>query len=450
MCAAVLVSLTLTHSIRVTVDKQLRARFATVSNYVEQEASGAGASNLREELNEDAVVNAASAYLRIADENGSWIYRSPNTAKWPRLAPNRKDLPEKGVIKTLSLNHRPMRVLSGPVKIGVAQIGLPLDEFEELQHDFVWTILFGAPLLFCIASAAGYWMSGRALRPVDRIATAARRITAENLSERLPASGADDELDRLSQVLNEMLAGLESAFHRITQFTADASHELRTPLAIIRTTAEVIRGRTRTLAEHDKAWASVLAQTERTSQLVNDLLTLTRTDSSSGGLFEITDLEQVLSEACSEMQVLAQSKGVRLTLSVRAKPAIVGDEDALRRVFTILLDNAIKATPAEGTIDVSLSAEAQNASISVTDTGVGIPQVDLPHIFDRFYRVSKDRSRETGGAGLGLAIAQRIVSIHGGVIHASSQVDRGSTFRVLLPIAAEHSRSEILQNQTAS
>ncbi len=209
-------------------------------------------------------------------------------------------------------------------------------------------LLLGTPLLFCIASAAGYWLSGRALRPVDRIASAARRITIENLSERLPATGAGDELDRLSQVLNEMLAGLESAFRRITQFTADASHELRTPLAIIRTTAEVIRGRTRTPAEHDRAWASVLAQTERTSQLVNDLLTLTRGDADSGGLLsEITNVERVLAEACSDMQVLAHSKGIEMVLVFADNATVLGDGDALRRVFTILLDNAIKATPAE-------------------------------------------------------------------------------------------------------
>ncbi|MGC2661016.1 MAG: histidine kinase dimerization/phospho-acceptor domain-containing protein, partial [Bryobacteraceae bacterium] len=267
-----------------TVDNQLRARLATVSAYVEQEANGEGASHLQEELNEDAVVDAASAYLRIADAAGAWIYRSPNTRKWPQTSPDPKDLPAAGVSETLRLNGRPMRVLSAPVTVGVAQIGLPLDAFEAVQDDFIWTIVFGAPLLLGIASFAGYWMSGRALRPVGEIARTARHITAGNLSERLPSSGSQDELDRLAQVLNEMLAGLESAFRRTTQFTADASHELRTPVAIIRTTAEVIRGRPRTLEEHDQAWRSVLAQTERISQLVDDLLTLTRGDSGSAGL----------------------------------------------------------------------------------------------------------------------------------------------------------------------
>jgi heavy metal sensor kinase len=455
VCAAVLASVSLRHSIRVTVDKQLRARFATVSNYVQRAAGEERESHLREELNENAVADAASGYLRIADATGSWLYRSPNTEKWPDMSLRREQLPPRGVIETLRINGQRMRVLSAPVKIGTVQIGLPVDEFDELQDDFIWTVLLGTPLLFCIASAAGYWISGRALRPVDRIASTARRITVENLSERLPSSGAGDELDRLSQVLNEMLAGLESAFRRITQFTADASHELRTPLAIIRTTAEVIRGRTRTLAEHDRAWASVLAQTERTSQLVDDLLTLTRGDSGSGGLlFEITDVAQVLSESCSDMQVLAHTKGVQLAFVVAERPTIIGDADALRRVFTILLDNAIKATSAGGSINVSVTAEGaaepQSAVITVEDTGIGIPQEDLPHIFDRFYRVNKDRSRETGGAGLGLAIAQWIVTVHGGAIQATSQVDCGSTFRVFLPLMREHAPSEILQNQKAS
>jgi signal transduction histidine kinase len=325
-----------------------------------------------------------------------------------------------------------------------------------MQRDFIWMIVLGTPLLLYIASVAGYWMSGRALRPVVRITGAAQRITSENLSERLPFRGTGDELDRLSEVLNEMLAGLESAFQRITQFTADASHELRTPLAIIRTTAELIRSRTRTLEEHDIAWASVLSQTERMSQLVEDLLTLTRADVRSGGLdLAPIDLKSVIAEAGSEMQVLAYSKGVQLKLALEAAPMVLGDTEALRRVVTILLDNAIKATPGGSTIDVCLildaTAGACRAKVVVKDTGIGIPSEHLPHIFDRFYRVSKDRSRETGGAGLGLAIAYWIIAQHGGVIEVESELGYGATFRVLLPaISQENLPSAILQNQEAS
>lgn len=455
-CAGVLVFVTLRHSIRVTVDKELRALLATVRTYVKEEAVGGGVTHLREELNEDAIVSAGSAYLRIADDTGSWIYQSPNTNTWPSRMPSHKDLPARGAIRTVRVDGKPMRVLSAPVEVGTVQIGLPLDEFEEMQRDFIWTTVLGTPLLLLIASATGYWMSGRVLRPVARITSTAQRITSQNLSERLPFTVAGDELDRLSEVLNEMLAGLESAFRRVTQFTADASHELRTPLAIIRTTAELIRTRTRTLAEHDRAWASVLAQTERMSQLVEDLLTLTRADARSNGLYlEPVDLRSVVTAACDDMQVLAYSKNVQLKVACDASAMTLGDTEALRRVLSILLDNAIKATPAGGSIDVCLMAAADpgtcRAQIIVKDTGVGIPPEDLPHIFDRFYRVSKDRSRETGGAGLGLAIAHWVVAQHGGMIQAESQLGGGTTFRVLLPATSEKDLlSEILQNQGAS
>jgi len=441
VCAAVLVWLTLRHSIKATVDKELRARIATVRSYVEQEVSGPGAAHLSEELNEDAVVNAGSAYLRIADNRGALIYCSPHAETWPMTTPNRESLPALGVFQTTAVNGRPLRLLTAPVSIGIVQIGLPMDEFQEMQQAFLWSIVFAAPLLLLTASVAGYWMSGRALRPVHRIASAAQRITSANLSERLPYSGAKDELDRLSEVLNDMLAGLESSFRRIIQFTADASHELRTPLAIIRTTAELIRSRSRTPEEHDRAWASVLAQTERTTQLVDDLLTLTRADSGADALtFQPIDVAALASAAVSDMRVLASCKGVQLRFSATTHGVLLADEEALRRVFIILLDNAVKATAPGGFVDVSLALEEdderRNVAITVKDTGRGIAQEDLPRIFDRFYRASKDRSRETGGAGLGLAIAQWIVSRHRGVIQVESRIGQGAAFRVILPLSA--------------
>lgn len=456
VCAAALVWLTLEHSIRATVDKELRARFDTVRGYVEQEASGQGATHLREELNEDAAVNTGSAYLRITDKRGELIYGSPNVEMWPRNLSGARSFRPPGVFQTISVNRKPIRVLTAPVSIGMVQIGLPTDEFREMQEEFLWTILVGTPLLLLISAAAGYWMSGRALRPVDRIASTAQRITSANLSERLPYSGAGDELDRLSQILNGMLAGLESSFRRITQFTADASHELRTPLAIIRTTAELIRGRPRTPEEHGRAWASVLTQTERTTQLVNDLLTLTRADSGADAFnFQDTDVAAVAATAVSDMQVLASSKGVELHFATSTHAVLLGDEEALRRLLTILLDNAVKATPSGGSVNISLAHSqdtgAQNVVVvTVQDSGTGIAQEHLPHIFDRFYRVSKDRSRETGGAGLGLAIAQWIAGAHRGVIQVDSEIGRGATFRVVLPLPAYYKvHSPFLQNPQA-
>jgi heavy metal sensor kinase len=437
-CAAVAVWMTLAHSIKVTVDKELRARFATVRAYVEEEASGNGVAHITEELTEDAVVNSGSAYLRIVDRNGKFIYVSPRTQKWPLKITEGGSLPAPGAFQTLSINRTPFRILTAPVSIGTVQIGLPTDEFQEMQQQFLWTVVFGTAMLLLISAVAGYWMSGRALRAVDRIAIAAERITSANLSERLPCMSTGDELDRLSEVLNKMLAGLESSFRRIAQFTADASHELRTPVAIIRTTAELMSSRPRSPDEHNRAWASVLAQTERTTQLIDDLLTLARSDAGADTLdLQPTEIAAVASAAVSTMQVLAGSRGVHLRFMPTAQQVLLADAEALGRVFTILLDNAVKATAPGGLVVVSLALErdanGHHAVITVKDTGAGISPEDLPHIFDRFYRASKDRSRETGGAGLGLAIAQWIVSRHDGLIQVQSQLGKGATFRVILP-----------------
>jgi heavy metal sensor kinase len=320
------------------------------------------------------------------------------------------------------------------VNVGTAQIATPLDEFDALQRDFVWTAIIGAPLLLLVASAAGYWMSGRALQPVDDIATTARRISAQNLAERLPANGSGDELDRLSQVLNEMLAGLESSFRRMTQFTADASHELRTPMAIIRTTAEVISSRPRTADEHCRAWQVVATQAERTSELIADLLLLARADSGlETPIFEPLDLAKVVRDASGEMSVLAERKGLGLKVEAETECPTRGDKEALRRVISILLDNAIKFTAAGG-IYATVAVCGRFSSVLVKDSGIGIAPEDLPHVFDRFYRAARDRSRKTGGAGLGLAIAKGIALLHGGDVSVESELGAGSVFKLEMPV----------------
>ncbi|MGH9655164.1 MAG: sensor histidine kinase, partial [Bryobacteraceae bacterium] len=251
-------------------------------------------------------------------------------------------------------------------------------------------------------------------------------------------SGTGDEMDRLSAVLNEMLERLESAFRRITQFTADASHELRTPVAIIRTTAEITLSRRRTVEEHCQAWDVVQAQAERTSQLIHDLLALARADAASEELvFEPLDISQVVGDTCRQVAIMAEARGLTLGTQLEKGLIAFADPEALRRVLLILLDNAAKYTPACGKVGVLTNSDDRNVVIEVRDTGIGIASDDLPHIFERFYRASKDRSRDSGGAGLGLSIAQSIVARHEGRITVESVLGSGSTFRVYLPGGTE-------------
>jgi heavy metal sensor kinase len=418
-----------------TVDQDLRARLAAVREYLAARDAEHETEPLAEDLDERGAIGPAGAWLQISDDEGRWLYRSRRIQdeSWGPL--RKEGLPARGRTMTATVRGRPIRVLTGPAGNYVAQIGIPMGEFFEMFEKLKWSLGLATPLLLLLASAGGYWMSGRALRPVDEMARTIERIGAKSLSARLTLRGAGDELDRLAGTVNRMLARLESAFQLIAQFTADASHELRTPVAIIRTTGEVIRTRPRSGSEHEAAWDQVIAQTERMSGMIDGLLLLARAD--AGRLVpahEPMDLADTVREAAAELRILAEKSGLRMTAEIPAHCAMKGDAESIRRVLMALLDNAIKYTPPGGEIDIRMTAQQESAEIAIHDTGVGIAAEDLPRIFDRFYRTSTDRSRTSGGAGLGLAIAQALAALHGGEIAAESSPGAGSTFRLRLPL----------------
>jgi heavy metal sensor kinase len=425
-------------SIHDTVDRDLHARLRAMRQYLDKQVAEPDSGPLAEELAEQAALVPAGPRYRLAGTDGHWIYQSPGTRGWAPKPPDASRLPESGKTETMVAGKTPLRVLSAPTAMGTVQIGTPMDEFYEMLEDFTWTALIASPFLLLVAAAAGYWMSGRALKPVGRMTRTAERIEAQNLSDRLPLSGTGDELDRLSATLNSMFGRLEASFRRMTQFTADASHELRTPVAIIRTAAEVARSQPRTEEEYAKALDRILVESERTARLIEDLMLLARADAGADGIaLEPMDLADVVRESCAEAKVLAEAAGVHLITREFCECQIRGDDQALRRLMLILLDNAVKYTPPGGSVTVSLSLDQQaggrTGAVEVRDTGVGIAPEDLPHIFERFYRAAKDRSRTTGGAGLGLSIARWIAVRHGGEIRAESTLGAGSVFCVRIP-----------------
>jgi heavy metal sensor kinase len=317
------------------------------------------------------------------------------------------------------------------------QVAAPLADLEQGLYDSLWFLLPAFPLALMLATIGGYWMSRRALAPVDDIARVAKSITADDLGRRLTVPASRDELARLAQTFNEMIGRLESSFRRVTRFTADAAHELRTPLAVMRTTAEVaLRGGSGSTNERE-ALEHVVAEIERTTQLVENLLLIAKADSGAAQLRrEPIDLVAAVDEACTQAGVLARVKGVALAADLPERSIwVAGDGHALRRLFLILLDNAVKYTPSGGRCEVRLADNGTEVVAMVADTGIGISPADLPHVFERFYRVDRARSREQGGAGLGLAIGRWIAEAHGGGIFAESKLDGGSTFRVHLPRA---------------
>jgi len=245
-------------------------------------------------------------------------------------------------------------------------------------------------------------------------------------------------LRRLTETLNAMLARIEASFQRITQFTADASHDLRTPVAMIRTTAEIALRRSRQAEEYRDVLSRILLTSVETSGLLENLLTLARADAGAAGLEMLPlDLNAHLRRAQEQGAVLAAGKSLSITLRTPDMPVwIQADEIAIHRLLLILIDNAVKYTPPGGHCEIALSQNRDHAHIAVKDSGIGIPESDLDFIFERFRRADRARSRETPGAGLGLAIARWITQMHGGTITAESTLGMGSVFHIHLPIAA--------------
>jgi heavy metal sensor kinase len=317
------------------------------------------------------------------------------------------------------------------------QVAAPLHDLQEGLREAAWVLLPMLPIMLLLAAAGGHWLARRALAPVDEITRTARSLSADSLSSRLTVPRTSDEIERLSTTLNEMLERLEASFRRVSRFTADASHELRTPLAVMRTTAEVALRAPDEQREARAALEQILAEVERTSHLTENLLLLAKADSGAGALpRQPVDLTAAVGEACTQAGVLAQVKGLTLATELPSAERlwVAGDPHALRRLFLILLDNAVKYTPAGGRIDVTVRENGQSVVGEVRDSGIGIAPDDLPHVFDRFYRADRARSREHGGAGLGLAIARWIAESHGGAITVASEIERGSRFEVRLPL----------------
>lgn len=421
-------------SIEATVDESLRDRAHGIRELMTRVVPE-GTERVADELREHSELREEGDLSQVSDEEGRWIYRSSLMEHYGVPLPASGKL----ALTTLYTKDMPLRVLTSEARLGGRtyriQVAAPMDDFYDALDHFKLMLFLLSPLLLILASAGGYWMSRRALRPVDEITKAARSITSNNLSSRLSVPQSHDELQRLSETLNDMLQRLEAAFKRITQFTADASHELRTPVALMRTTAEISLRKPRDQEEYREALIQILRELERTSALIEKLMLLARADSGVEALqFARVDLAENLRVACRQGRTLAAAKQISFQEQIANSPVFVeGDAHALERLFLILIDNAVKYTPPGGQVTASLGDSNGFTVTEIRDDGIGIAEEDLPHIFERFYRADKARSREMGGVGLGLSIGQWIAQAHGGAIEVESAPGQGSVFRVRLP-----------------
>lgn len=295
-------------------------------------------------------------------------------------------------------------------------------------------IFISLPLMLAFAGLGGYVLSTRSLAPLASMASQARKITGSNLDTRLDIGNPAEELAVLVASFNELLSRLDQSFESMRRFVADASHELRTPIAIIRGEADVALSQDRRSAEYQESLAIILDESRRLSHLVDDLLNLARADAGHVKLhtqdFYLNDL---LADCCRSVQALAAARQIAVECRASGDIQFRGDEELLRRLVMNLLDNAIRYTPPGGRVDAVLKTEGSQVRIRISDTGMGIGPEAVPHIFERFFRADKARSRQDGGVGLGLAIVKWIAESHNGVVDLNTKPGAGTAFTVTLP-----------------
>lgn len=419
------------HGINVTVDEQLVDEAAAVQALI----GGTKMPSLREQVRAHAELQAGSSLIQVADESGEFIYRSPRlqSLNFPVTYPQQKFV-------TVVCGASPLRAYTvrtaGNGRVFLIQVAEDMDDYVEALARYRLLLWTGIAALLIAATLGGYWMSRRALAPVDEITRAAQKISPSDLTARVELPGTADELERLAETLNAMLQRIQSAFEHMRQFTADASHDLRTPIAVIRTRSEIILRKPRTYQQYREALNEILDETLRLSSLIDNLLLLARSDVGTEALkFRKVDLCEIAREASAQGRRLAGLRQIEWSQTLPASSLwIGGDADALRRLFLILIDNAVKYTPEHGSVGIRVANSDDGACVEIIDNGIGIAEADLTHIFDRFYRADSARSRDSGGFGLGLSIGQWIAKAHQTEIMVTSIFGKGSRFQVRLPL----------------
>ena len=439
------VYLGLEHYLDWNLQNTLASECRTIGTELLSQLPGKSEDWLKTEINEAYAPEVNSRFIRVYKVGSGVIYVSdapkdgafdPAQIPFPRI--DRLDTPRQLrladgqplLIYTMSF----VTLDSGRFLV---ESGRPYQQIQVVLHGLLLTLAIYAPLIVLLAIGSGYWLMRRSLKPVDEITERAEGITSTNLSERLPVIRTGDELERLSAALNRMIARLEDAFQHINRFSADASHELRTPLTILQLELENIIHIHNLSGPLQEQIGSAFEETHRMSRIVESLLAISRLDAGEAKIERLPlNLTTLVTSTSAEMKILAQEKSLAVRIFSEQDIWINGDRTRLQQIVVNLIDNAIKYTTEGGAIEVRLHAEGGRAIFEVSDNGAGIPAHALAHVFERFYRVDKARSRASGGAGLGLSIVKSICAAHGAEIHVSSEEGLGSCFRVELPLLA--------------
>ncbi len=402
-------------------------------------------------------LQAVPGYIVVVDTAGRAVYRSNDVTRLKsqdltNLQTQLADLPKSGEALIFSLDSLQERLLfvshslpGNPGGLSRIASGAIATRAEVVPTEYMVSALVIVPLIILGGGTAAFLFLGRPQRQLAEITTEVAAITdGRSLHRRLPLSDETTDFANLVTTLNAMIGRLETSFAGLRRFTADASHELKTPLAVLR--ADVERAMTETTSQTERmvALEEALQEVRRMTDLVESLLTLARADE---GRFDIhrepVELMPLVHEVYETALILGEAQGVTVNLPFTTDAVVMADRTRLRQLFLNLVTNAIKYTPAGGHVELGLGRHPDNVTFAVRDTGIGISAADFPHIFERFWRADRVRSRmsERGGFGLGLAISQWIAQAHGGTLTASSRLGRGSLFTVTLPLGGDGQKS---------
>ncbi|MBK9306847.1 MAG: heavy metal sensor histidine kinase [Nitrospira sp.] len=338
-------------------------------------------------------------------------------------------------------NEPPLRVISVPIMyrgnlLYIVQVGTSMETVGETLHRFLILLVVAMPIALAVSLAGGWFLAGRALRPVDEITLAAQRIAAGDLTQRLGMPPAQDEIGRLAATFNNMIGRLDGSFRQIRQFTSDASHELRTPLTVMKGETDLILRRPRPLEDYKAVLESNLEEIDRMTRIVDELLFLSRADMGEVKMDALpVALEALVEDVHRQARLLGHDRNIEVVLGTIIPAVVQGDDLRLRELLLNLVENAMKYSHPGGKVEISLLRERQDARLSITDHGIGIAPEDHTRIFQRFFRTDVARAHTKKGTGLGLAICAWIADLHKGRVEVQSELGQGATFTVVLPLA---------------
>ena len=386
-------------------------------------------------------------FYRIYDGSGNVGSRSKNisASQFPLSQGAYADALEgKNSYETFTVGgQQPIRVITMPILlegklVNLVQVGTSLEAVQETLRNLKIFLFTAVPSVLILAALFARFMARRALKPISRIIDTAREIgQGQELSKRIPVLKIKDELGQLALTFNEMMNRLENSFAQMRQFSSDASHELRTPLTVLKGQNELILSKQRKPEEYQEVISSNLEEINYMSKVLEDLFVLSKSDENQVNIdYKPVDLRALVEEVFKHAEILAEEKNIKIIIAFLEPIEIKGDEVRLRQMVWNVLQNGIKYTQQGGELKISLQNEVDFALLTIQDTGIGIPEEDLPLIFNRFYRVDKARTRDEGGSGLGLSICRQIAEAHKGKIEVESKLGVGTRFKICLPNSA--------------